>query len=102
MTKEDAQEIRSAEPCANCVNRQAVFDIVERAQYKGDALSEIEKLPPVTPAPKIGWWEYVQYDGNPNIGNWHCSLCRCICEKWRNKPTYNYCPNCGAKMSEEV
>ena len=25
-----------------------------------------------------GEWEYNQYDGNPNIGNWHCSNCHNI------------------------
>ena len=25
-----------------------------------------------------GEWKYVQYDANPNIGNWHCSECRHI------------------------
>lgn len=54
--------------------------------------------------PKIGYWEYVQYDYNPNIGNWHCSECRNIVIEGVNKytkggiPTYNYCPNCGSKM----
>ena len=31
------------------------------------------------------------YDG------WKCSLCGCLVEQ-ANVPTYNYCPNCGAKM----
>lgn len=39
-----------------------------------------------------GKWEFVQYDANPNIGNWHCTNCRGIA-----KPT-NFCPNCGARM----
>ena len=49
--------------------------------------------------PKTGHWEWVQYDSNPNIGNWHCSECRetfpVDCSKW------NYCPNCGADMRGE-
>ena len=54
--------------------------------------------------PKTGHWEYVQYDYNPNIGNWHCSECRNIVMRCANKneeggiPIYNYCPNCGADM----
>ena len=40
----------------DCVSRQAVLEIVEREQNKGDALSEIEKLPPVTHAEKVGKW----------------------------------------------
>lgn len=46
-----------------------------------------------------GEWEYNQYDGNPNIGNWHCSECRKIVSgKYNQYPNYNFCPNCGAKM----
>lgn len=58
------------------------------------------------PAPRIGRWEYNQYDGNPNIGNWHCSECHRIIDykplyKWEKGPNFKYCPNCGARMSEE-
>jgi rubrerythrin len=48
--------------------------------------------------PKAGHWEYVQYDYNSNIGNWHCSECRTIA---KSAPMYKYCPNCGAKMKAE-
>ena len=47
---------------------------------------------------KTGHWEYVQYDGNPKIGNYHCSVCRHIIIPFENQ---NYCPNCGAKMKGE-
>ena len=47
-----------------------------------------------------GKWEFVQYDGNPNIGNWHCSLCRHIIFQ-KFKSTANYCPYCGADMRGE-
>jgi PHP family Zn ribbon phosphoesterase len=51
---------------------------------------------------KTGHWEWVQYDCNPNIGNWHCSECRGICTKMHSiEDAYNYCPNCGAKMEVE-
>lgn len=45
---------------------------------------------------KTGHWEYVQYDGNPNIGNLHCSECDRIAGL-----EYNYCPNCGVRMVSE-
>lgn len=35
------------EPCEDAVNRKEVLDVIEREQFKGDAISEIEKLPPV-------------------------------------------------------
>lgn len=45
--------------------------------------------------PKIGCWEWNQYDANPKIGNFHCSLCHSI-----GRACFDYCPYCGAKMSE--
>ena len=51
------------------------------------------------PERKKGKWEYVQYDGNPKIGNWHCSECRLIVNLgFEGEPYYHYCPSCGAKM----
>lgn len=56
--------------------------------------------------PKTGHWEWVQYDYNPRLGNWHCSKCRCVivaCVDKNEKsgiPLYKYCPNCGAEMKE--
>lgn len=41
--------------------------------------------------------EYDGYaDGNPVYYEWKCSCCGAIFED--DEPTYNYCPNCGAKM----
>ena len=56
--------------------------------------------------PKTGHWEWVQYDYDSNIGNWHCSECKNIAVVGVKKneeggiPIYKYCPNCGAKMVE--
>lgn len=48
-----------------------------------------------------GRWEYNQYDANPNIGNWHCSVCRhIIIGSYKQKPADNFCSNCGADMRE--
>lgn len=44
---------------------------------------------------RIGYWEWNQYDANPKIGNFHCSLCHSI-----GRSYFDYCPYCGAKMSE--
>ena len=74
------------------------FDIVEAEIIKA--------LPPVTPTEKVGQWEWEQESFTKNWGNWHCSKCReiiTVCETdWAkiNKPNYEYCPNCGAKMQE--
>lgn len=51
--------------------------------------------------PKTGYWEWVQYDANPKIGNFHCSECRYIPAIFNmSAQNLNYCPNCGAKMAE--
>lgn len=56
---------------------------------------------------KTGHWEWVPYDSNPNIGNWHCSKCRCVVVECVDKndkggiPWYKYCPQCGIKMESE-
>jgi hypothetical protein len=45
-----------------------------------------------------GNWIYVQYDANPNIGNYHCSECHYIPVGSVGVQVTNFCPNCGAKM----
>lgn len=46
-----------------------------------------------------GEWIYNQYDANPKIGNWHCSICHTICYEMKlAHDNFNYCPNCGAEM----
>ena len=57
--------------------------------------------------PKTGHWEWVQYDYNPKLGNWHCSECRCIVVECVGKedkggiPLYKCCPQCGIKMKSQ-
>ena len=112
----DILDYLEQQPCDDCISRQAVHDLIAEllSDYLHDEDREkieeldvkIEDLPPVTPKEKTGHWEYVQYDYNPNIGNWHCSECRNIVVMCVNKkemggiPLYKYCPNCGAKMIE--
>lgn len=100
------------EPCEDCVSREAAHNLIipwlndylldetrealETIDYK------IEDLPSVTAQPKMGRWTYIQYDGNHRIGNWRCSLCMrnvMFGQNQNDKPLYNYCPHCGAKMS---
>lgn len=69
-------------------------------------VEDVEDTSTIIEADKTGHWEYVQYDYNPRLGNWHCSECRCVivaCVDKNDKggiPLYKYCPNCGAKMEE--
>jgi hypothetical protein len=100
----------------DCISRKAVLDALHR--YFADGfdsdkwwnstyvLDAVNKVPSATPQlktgqPKTGHWEWVQYDANPNIGNWHCSECSCILRGETNKGPVRlpkYCPDCGAKM----
>ena len=94
--------------CEDCISREAVKDMLtaEWTKYMpmeldmnlSFVLDKISALPSVTPRSKVGHWEYVQYDYNPDLGNWHCSECRCICTEMHSiEDAYNYCPNCGCQ-----
>lgn len=37
-------------------------------------------------------------DGFMVYDMWSCGVCGERFEEWDEKPTWNYCPNCGAKM----
>lgn len=109
------------------ISRQVVLDILEKEGHKWgnnyrdwvDAIEEIKKLPPKDRSvqdfvdkcrecgkQKTGHWEWVQYDYNPKLGNWHCSECRSIVVEsvYKNEKAgillYKYCPNCGTKMQK--
>lgn len=94
------------------IRRQAVLeeafevDTKEYGRIEVVGVDAINSLPPVTSQLKTGHWEYVQYDYNPKLGNWHCSECRCVAVECVNKeekggiPLYKYCPQCGTKMIE--
>ena len=78
--------------CKYCDN----FHVCEVGCFGSDKPCEYFHSDDYINRPK-GKWEFVQYDGNPNIGNWHCTNCRGIA-----KPHTNYFPNCGARMESDV
>ena len=90
------------ESCEDCVSREFMYKLGAKciaARNENDvlvAIASIESLPPAIPKLKTGHWEWVQYDYNPKLGNWHCSECRhIIFGGYSQKPYYNFCPNCG-------
>jgi hypothetical protein len=100
---------RKPEKCGDCISRQAAIEILDdlACDYESgewdnahsEARGRMINLPSVEPERKTGKWEYVQYDGNPKIGNWHCSNCRVIVNSgFEGTPVFNYCPICGTKM----
>lgn len=100
MTREEAKELLELVDmrCEDCISRQAVLDIIEREEFKGDAISEIEKLPSVTLQPKTGHWiADVDRWGDivTTVNGYRCDKCNTF-----NSDKDNYCPNCGARMEE--
>ena len=84
------------EPCEDAISRQAVLNL---AKFDGrDGLGsiihafDVEQLPSVTPAEKVGHWIDHQED------RWIYAKCS-ECETVHDSRT-NYCPYCGAKMQE--
>lgn len=95
-------------PCGDAISRQAAIDAMATWDWQELYLpihfkQLLEDLPSVC-TEKTGRWEWVQYDSNPNIGNWHCSECnRIVCGAITEANpvyAYKYCPECGARMVE--
>ena len=82
------------------LDRKQVIDLYEKfhpslATHVYEFGEALRKLPVTQDS--HGEWIYNQYDGNRNIGNWHCSECRhIIFGGYSQKPYYNFCPNCGS------
>ena len=60
------------EPCADCVSRQAVLEVIKKCHceewVKADIGAPIEALQPVTPAEKVGRWIPVS-ERLPEVGS---------------------------------
>ena len=96
-------------PSDDAISRQAVFDYiyndlglgdeengkdVERLMELESSYKYIKSLPPVNPQPKTGHWEWLTED------KYRCSNCNheTRVDECMNKPMYEFCPFCGAKM----
>lgn len=62
--------------------------------------NRLEELPSIQSERKRGRFVGTEFDrfadGDPVFYEWQCSECGCVFED--EEPTYNFCPNCGAKM----
>ena len=112
------QESRSEIPntCGDAISRQAAIEAIEALQrpimreesnyyqFKFSGMSEareaVVNLPSVTPQQRTGRWIQKEEEGDaePFI-IWECSECHCVDED--GKPSYKYCPQCGARMEVE-
>ncbi len=109
-----AIKVLEQKPCEDCISRQAAInslgecpmvwtdsdaEITAERDWK-DTVKMLKRLPSVTPHPKIGHWinlEKTKYKGQvlPFWCRYECSKCG-----GHGEETFNYCPNCGAKMGE--
>ena len=90
----EIKEIK-ANPCEDCVSRQAVLDLLQMRLMPKEEYKAIYEMPSVTPVPKTGRWKRISMDKyiQHAMAFYRCSEC--------GKDiigTHNYCPNCGAKM----
>ena len=95
-------------PCTDTISRQdaiAVLSILaDKMDSTGKTVMEqaVEVIRDLRSVQKTGEWMWVQYDANPEIGNWHCSECRFMPSAFNlARKHLNYCPNCGAYMKGE-
>ena len=84
---------------AEYIEREAVIDLITR-RYENPEIctQEINSIPAADVAPVVhGRWEYIPQTLN-TLSRFRCPFCGW----WSLDPsidgTYNYCPNCGAKM----
>ena len=60
------------------------------------------KSAPTIDAVEVVRGEWKPFDRTWGRSIWYCTACKesvdVPCDIWTNKPIYNYCPNCGARM----
>lgn len=94
---------------SDTISRQAAIDALADMHCKSDedgyvwiirsdAWARIDALPSVTPKRKTGKW---LPENRTNDAFWVCSACGFQSEAHSANILYNYCPNCGARMTEE-
>lgn len=104
------------EPCEEAISRQAVLSKIkevcfseEWGQFRVDngsngqrdfLINYIEQLPPVTPQAKTGHWTERKMHKGTGFFLPTCSECGSIQPYAHHTFSWNYCPNCGAKMEE--
>ena len=93
----EALEKIDQESCGDCISREKALQIIrawfDRESTPSDMKNEIEQLPSVTVHQKIGRWIKCIDDNGSSY--YLCSACRCG-EDFK----FDWCPNCGANMSE--
>ena len=110
---EDAEALDMAikaleqQSCEDAISRQA---LIEKAtswdKHFADSercvsLTDIQNAPSVTPQPKIGKWIVKEgFDGDEYYDCSECGESFCLIDGTPTDNLYNYCPNCGTKLTE--
>lgn len=89
------------EPCTDAISRQAVLDLAkfDGRENLGSIIHafDVEQLPPVKPAEKVGQW--ILYRGDVYI----CSKCNhTYTDLSGERYGMNFCPNCGQPKMQEA
>lgn len=91
------------------IDAEALLDDIRahsESYFADDFAREWVDKQPIVDAVPVRHGHYVgEADGYANgeliYDTWKCSECGCVFEDDYEKPTYNYCPNCGADMRGE-
>lgn len=102
MYEDLAKQLRFCSSAATCEGCPYGFGGCEEKLMK-DAAKAIEELAKNSTKldREFGEWQadYDGYsDGEPVCDMWWCSECGTYFDEWDDKPTWNFCPNCGADM----
>ena len=87
---------------AECIDRDAVLRDWPLCDEPADAYQFIRGFPAADVAPVVhGRWK--PYDLTYGRSIYYCTACERSAEvpTVLDKPIFNYCPNCGAKMDEQ-
>ena len=80
------------------IDADALLKAIIQMSLDGNVFDRIREAPTIEPQ-RTGRWELID-DTEFRIPGYRCSVCHCECEDWDKKPTYRFCPNCGARMEE--
>ena len=98
---------------SDLIDRKELIDmLITREAYckgvngdLGGAISGVIKLIECAPSAErtgtwIGEWDAYDWDGEPIVDIWRCSVCDKVFDEWEDKPDWKYCPNCGARLED--